>query len=280
LGKADLHIHTTVSDGKSKPAEIVALAIQHKLETIAITDHDSIGGYSAAVEAASGSTLTVLPGVELTTRFNGRESHLLAYCFDPEDSDFLQVLSDHKRARLERARWIIGRLAKQGLDLDIDEVKAEANGSNIGRPHIASVLTGKGYVATHQEAFIRYLSDQALGEIHSNYHSFQQVVEVIKQAGGVSVVAHPGQMYSEAELNAMVEAGLDGIEVMHPSHNYQLQKRMEDFAERNNLLISGGSDFHGGSRDYQKYFGVIAISSAKVDRIENLSHQRKKLLVN
>lgn len=279
MGKADLHIHTTISDGNTSPADIVDLAVKQHLEVIAITDHDTIGGLKEAREAASGVDLEVLSGAEVTADFNGRECHLLAYCFDPASAELHRLLSDHKRARFKRGKWIVQQLSKQGLDLDIEEVKAEANGSSIGRPHIAAVLVSKGYVAGFQEAFIRYLGDRVLGDIKNDYYSYGEVIRVVKQSGGATVVAHPGQMYSEKELRQFVEAGVDGIEVLHPSHNYSLQKKMQDFAEHHNLLITGGSDFHGTKSDYLKYFGVVTISSANARRIKEMTRQRKNILV-
>lgn len=280
MGKADLHIHTTASDGNSTPSQIVDRAVKQKLAAIAITDHDTIAGFEEAREAGRKQNIEVLPGCEITAEFNSREAHLLAYCFDHEDLNFRKLLSGHKKARISRGEWILGELGKQGLELDMNEVKAEANGSNIGRPHIASVLVSKGYVRSFKEAFIRYLSNQKLGIIPSDYYSCSEVIATVKNAGGAVVVAHPGQMYSEKELNQLVEHGIDGIEVIHPGHNYELQKKMEEFAESNSLLTTGGSDFHGGSRDYQKYFGVATISMTKVRAMKRLIEQRKEILVS
>lgn len=277
MGKADLHIHTIASDGFSTAAEIVESAIRHKLEIIALTDHDTIAGVREAQQAASGTELQVISGVEITSDFNGKEAHLLAYCFDIDDPGMNRLLNGHKKARIKRGEWIIEQLKNEGLQLDIDEVKAEANGSNVGRPHIAAVLVDKGYVASFKEAFIRYLSNEALGPIQNEYHTVEEVVQIVRAAGGAIVVAHPGQMYSMKELGTFVELGLDGIEVLHPSHNYKLQKKMEDFAEDNSLLKTGGSDFHGGKRDYQKYFGVVTISTEMVSRMIQMTNQRKQI---
>ncbi len=280
MGKADLHIHTTASDGNSTPAEIVERAIDLKLEIISITDHDTISGLEEATEAAADKDIEIMPGAEITASFNDREAHLLAYGFDPDNPDFRKLLIGHKKARVARGKWILDELSREGLDLDMDEVRAEAKGSNIGRPHIAAVLINKGYVASFKEAFIRYLSNQQLGVIPNDYYSCNEVIETVKQAGGAIIVAHPGHMYSEDELDRLVEAGVDGIEVVHPGHNYQLQKKMEAYAEKNNLLATGGSDFHGGSQDYQKYFGVATISTEKVSSMKKMLNQRKNMLVS
>lgn len=279
MGKADLHIHTTASDGNSTPAEIVKLAAEQKLEIISITDHDSIAGLAEAIDAARELDIEVIPGTEITATYEEREAHLLAYGFDTEDTDFRKLMKGHRQARVDRGKWILEKLSREGFDLHIDEVRAEANGSNIGRPHIAAVMVSKGYVASFKEAFIRYLSNRQLGVIPSDYFSHHEVIETVKAAGGATVIAHPGQMYSEKELEGLVEAGVDGIEVIHPSHNYELQKKMEAFAERHNLLSTGGSDFHGQSQDYQKYFGVVTISTEKVNRMKRMINQRKNMMV-
>lgn len=279
MGKADLHIHTTASDGNSTPAEIVESAIQHNLEIIAITDHDTIAGLKKAHEAARNTDLQIISGVEITADFKGREAHLLAYCFEMDDPDIQRLLIGHKRARTKRGKWILSELRKQGLDITIDEVRAEANGSNLGRPHIAAVLVNKGYVASFKEAFIRYLSNESLGPIDNDYYSANEVIEIVKGAGGAVIVAHPGLMYSKDELVELVDLGIDGIEVLHPSHDYTVQKEMQAFAEYHQLLQTGGSDFHGGLTEYQKYFGVITINTNVVQRMMQMTDQRKKLSV-
>lgn len=280
MGKADLHIHTTASDGNSTPTEIVKLAAKQKLDIISITDHDSTAGLEEAIAAADELNIEVIPGSEITAAYKDREAHLLAYGFDTENADFRKLMMGHRKARVDRGKWILDKLSREGLDLDMNEVRAEANGSNIGRPHIAAVLVSKGYVASFKEAFIRYLSNQQLGVIPSDYFSHHEVIEIVKAAGGATVVAHPGQMYSEEDLEELIAAGVDGIEVVHPSHNYELQKKMEALADRHNLLSTGGSDFHGQSQEYQKYFGVITISTEKVNRMKRMINQRKNMLVS
>lgn len=280
MGKADLHIHSTASDGNSTPTQIVELAVEKNLEVIALTDHDSVAGYEEARRAAIDTPVEVFTGSEITADFNGREAHLLAYCFDPDHKKIRKLFSGHRKARYDRGEWILSQLSEQGLQVDINEVKAEADGSNIGRPHIAALLVKKGYVGSIREAFIRYLSNRRLGEIPSDYLSCHEVIERVKEAGGAVVVAHPGQMYDEQELEELVEAGVDGLEVIHPSHNYELQKSMEDFAKRHQLLKTGGSDFHGGKANYQKYFGVITISMDYVHALKRMTDQRKKMMVS
>ncbi len=279
MGKADLHIHTTASDGRISPNEIVPLACENGLEVIAITDHDTIKGYFPAREAAKELEVEVLPGVELTCDFNGRESHLLAYCFDVENDGMKKLLAEHKQARLDRIEWIVGELTQQGLEIDKEEVRAEAGGGNVGRPHVASVLVKKGYVGSAKEAFIRYLGNHALGPIQSYYVSYHQAIQHIRSAGGATVLAHPGVLYSQSELEEWIQAGLDGIEVVHPSHNYEKQKKFQEIADQNNLLKTGGSDYHGNGEGYLRHFGVINMSLNEVDKLKRMTRQRKQISV-
>lgn len=279
MGKADLHIHTTASDGKLKPEEVAPLANKNGLEIISITDHDTIDAYRVAKQTGDELGVEVLPGVELTCDFNDRESHLLAYCFDVEDPAILELLSAHKKARLERIAWIVEQLNNQGLELSKDEVRAEARGGNVGRPHVASVLIKKGYVAGVKEAFIRYLGNHVLGPTQNYYSSHKKVIQIIKDAGGATILAHPGVLYSAAELEQWIRDGLDGVEVVHPSHNFNTQKRYQKMAEDNDLLITGGSDYHGHGQDYLQYFGIVNIGLDKVHRLKRMTEQRKQISV-
>lgn len=279
MAKADLHIHTEASDGRMSPEKVLQCAKKHKLEVISITDHDTLKGYDRAREAADqDDELTLLPGIEITTDFDGRECHLLAYCFDPNYHSIRKLVLDHYRSRLNRGHWIIEQLAREGLELNIDEVKAEARGGNIGRPHIAAVLLDKGYVGSFKEAFIRYLSDEQLGTIYNEYYDYKKVIQIVKEAGGAVIIAHPGRLYSDSELEHLASAGVDGIEVMHPSHDYQTQKHIEAFADKHNLLKTGGSDFHGSDKKYKKYFGVVTINTRHVNRLVRLTNQRKEMM--
>lgn len=261
------------------PEEVPELARQNGLKVIAITDHDTINGYEPAKEAGDEIGIEVLSGVELTCDFNGRESHLLAYCFDEEDPRFLELIANHKKARLERIKWIVEQLTSQGLDLDTDEVRAEAGGGNLGRPHVAAVLVNKGYVASHKEAFIRYLGNHALGSIKNFYASHTEVIDIVRNAGGATVLAHPNMLYSSDEIEEWISDGLDGLEVVHPSHDYEQQKEYQKIAEQHNLLITGGSDYHGSGDQYLRYFGVVNVGLNRVEKLKRMTDQRKKITV-
>lgn len=277
MGKADLHIHTNASDGAFEPGDILQKAITKGLRTIAITDHDSIKGYKKARELNIENKIELLSGVEMTVRWMDKEVHLLGYCFDPDDENINLLLLQQSRARRRRMSKIVDHLKKQGIDIDLDEVKAEAGFSNIGRPHAASVLVSKGVVASFGEAFIRYLSSEKLEGINTEFCTLENGIKVIKKAGGIISLAHPGPLYSAAEIEDLMESGIDGIECIHPSHPYPVQKNFTKLAKKNNYLITGGSDYHGThSADYDPYFGIVTLGYQYVEAIKRTARQRSK----
>ena len=278
MGKADLHIHTNASDGDCTPIEILEKALEKGLDTISITDHDTIKGYKKARSSDLSNKLELLPGVEMSVRWGDKEVHLLCYCFDPDDEDVNLLLLQQSGARRRRMAKIVKSLQKQGVDIDMDEVKAEAGFSNIGRPHAASVLMSKGVVSTFNEAFIRYLSSEKLDHINTEYCTLSEAAKVMKKAGGVLSLAHPGPLYSSEEIDEMLKLGVDGLECIHPSHPYPVQKKFTKMANDRNLIISGGSDFHRPSNSgYEPYFGIVTLGEQYVESIKRTSRQRKNI---
>ena len=278
LARADLHIHTTCSDGRLEPEEAVEIAIQRKLAAISITDHDTFNGYKQAREKAENSEVELIPGIEITSSFHEKEAHLLAYYFDVESGKLEQLLLSQRVARRERIKGIIETLEGNGLDINYDEVRAEANGANIGRPHVANVLVEKGYVGNYFEAFTRFLSTERLGEIANTYPDFKEVIKTVKNAGGACILAHPGRLYSQVEVEEFIQAGIDGIECIHPSHNYTLQKLYTEIVEKKSLLMTGGSDYHGGFERAPMHVGVVSVAAKYVEKMRRMTDQRKKII--
>lgn len=276
--KADLHIHTTCSDGKLTPSEAVEMAAEKNLSCISITDHDTYKGYFEAVKAAKEYDIELVPGVEITAAIGDKEAHILAYYFDP-NTDYLENFTkQQKEARKQRIKGIIKTVQKNGIDVEYDEVWAEANGANIGRPHVARVLTQKGYVSNPREAFIRYLSNEKLGTIENFYVDYREVIEIVKNVGGAAVVAHPGRLYSNDEIKAFVEAGIDGFECIHPSHNFTLQKKFTEFCEKHSLLMTGGSDTHDAKNAGYTNMGVVTIAYKHIEKMKRMTQQRKNII--
>lgn len=278
LNKADLHIHTTCSDGRISPEDAVIVASERKLAALSITDHDTFEAYHLALPKAKELDIELIPGVEVTSSYNNREAHLLAYYFDVESDQFNRLLLKQKVSRRERIKGIIGTLSESGIDVQYEEVRAEANGANIGRPHLANVLVKKGYVGNFMEAFTRYLSTERLGEIDQDYPDYKDVIRTVKEAGGACILAHPGKLYSQEELQQFIEAGIDGFECIHPSHNFTLQKMLTELVEKNALLLTGGSDYHGGVERAHIHFGVVSVASKHVEKMKRMTNQRKKII--
>ena len=276
MGKSDLHTHTKESDGALSADKLIEKAKKKGLKTIAITDHDTINGYNKARSVATEAGIELIPGIEITALWGSREVHILAYFFDPEDPELLSLLKRQKLARIKRMKDIVKVLQEQGLDISLDEVRAESGTGSPGRPHAAAVLIGKGYVASVAEAFIRYLSSDKLEGITTDYASIEEVIEIVKGAHGVLSLAHPGPLYSADEIDTLLEFGLDGIECIHPSHNFNLQRSFTKMAESRHLLITGGSDFHGKRKtEYDPYFGIVTLGDKHLASMKRLAQRRK-----
>jgi predicted metal-dependent phosphoesterase TrpH len=278
LGKADLHTHTNASDGDCSAEFLLERAKKKGLRTLAITDHDTVRGYLKAAELADDIGIDLIPGVEISCLWNDREVHILAYNFDVEDEEFESLMRRQSLARKARMRAIVKKLQEQGVDLDYEEVQAEAFGGNIGRPHAAHVLMKKQYVRSFPEAFVRYLGKPEVTNIETGYVDIKEALSIVKGAGGVLSVAHPGPMYSEKELEDLISTGIDGIECIHPSHNFDKQKRYTEMAASAQLLVTGGSDYHGRSKsEYDPYFGTVTLGEQHVNALLRTSENRKRI---
>lgn len=279
MGKADLHIHTNASDGDLSPEDLIQKVAQKSLKTISITDHDTIKGYLEAKQYAKEKGIELIPGVEISTVWNDREIHVLAYAFDENDEDFLTLIANQKNARRKRMKAIVEVLKSEGVDIDYNEVRAESHPGNIGRPHAASVLISKGYVASVSEAFIRYLSTDKIKEIKTEYAVLDEVISTVHNAGGIISIAHPGPMFSQNEMKELLRHPFDGIECIHPGHSYKVQKMYLDMARANNLLVTGGSDFHGSTKsEYDPYLGVVTIGTQFVEALKRSARSKKTMI--
>ncbi len=249
-GPIDLHTHSTVSDGTETPAELVRAARAAGLGTVAITDHDSTAGWQEAFAEAEGTGLTVIPGMELSTRHGSKSVHLLAYLIDPDDSALREETLRIREARLTRAESIVARLA---ADFDIswaDVVAKTAHGATVGRPHIADALVARG-ASTDRSAAFRDILHPKFGYYEPHYAPDPlTAIQLVRAAGGVPVLAHPGtrgidNVITEENLAILVDAGLFGLEIYHRENTPDAMERLFDFADRFDLVITGSSDYHG-----------------------------------
>jgi 3',5'-nucleoside bisphosphate phosphatase len=267
---ADLHTHTTFSDGRLTPPGLVEKAALRGLAALAVTDHDSVGGYPLAAAAAVRYGITVIPGVELSADVDGRDVHILGYGFDPANSDLRAHLAAYREDRLERARAMVGRLETLGVPVRLDRVLRLAAGGAVGRPHVARALVEARHVTTVGQAFERYLADDGAAYVAKVPVSPEALVELVHEAGGVVVIAHPGEVVDEAVLARLLSAGIDGIETIHPSHDEVLRNRWNEVAERHGLFTTGGSDYHGFRPGEEIVFGTLGVP------LDRLAHLRRR----
>lgn len=244
----DLHLHTTASDGRLTPAELVARVAAAGLTTIAVTDHDTVGAVDEAANLAAPHGIRVVPGVEITSVHEERDVHMLAYFVDHHDAAFVAFLARQRGLREERAREIGRKLAALGVPIDVGALleHARANpGTSIARPWLARALVQAGHVATVQEAFDRFLASGQPAFVPREGLSPFAVLDVIHRAGGIASFAHPGVTKKDALLAPLAEAGLEALEVHHSDHLPEVRERYRGVAHSLGLATSGGSDFHG-----------------------------------
>lgn len=241
---ADLHTHSFCSDGLRTPTQAVEEACHAGVQALSLTDHDTVDGIDEAVRAGRGMGLDIVPGTELSAHVRDREVHILAYCLEWKDPGLGEHLNLLRQRRHDRGMAIVEKLNHLGIALTLDEVLNQANGGMVGRPHIAAAMVHRGVVATKEEAFTRFLGDRCPAVVPKPYTSSLDVIGLIHQVRGVAVLAHPGIM-PEAVIAQLVDYGLDGIEVFHPSHQPIQIEYYVKLAEHYALLQSGGSDSHG-----------------------------------
>ena len=278
--RVDLHLHTTASDGQYAPAALVSLAHQHGLEVIAITDHDTTGGIIEAQEAASamGSPL-IVPGIELSAEDEAGDVHVLGYHIDLQAKIFQDRIAYFRDERYSRGQRIVERLADLGMPLNWERVLVIADGGAIGRPHIARAMVEAGYVESVREAFDRFLYNGGPAYAARPRLSPEEAVELIHSAAGVAVLAHPGLL---ADYAAMVErlipAGLDGVEVVHPANPENVRLNLRGLAQQYNLIMTGGTDFHGLDVKESVLLGSVTPPPGCVAALQARTNQRRQMM--
>lgn len=273
---ADLHIHTTASDGVYSPAEIVGQAIRLGLSTIAITDHDTVGGI-ASLGNLSDSRIRVIAGIEFSSNCLGEEIHILGYLPDVTHPRLLEMVEHIKVLRRERLLKMLQRLRDKGYPVTLDDLQ-RATGSALswGRPHLAKILIEKGYFTTVSEVFDELLSSRGSIFIPRTKPLYTEVIDLMKEIGGISVLAHPGIIKNPKCIEAAIEAGIDGIEVYHPKNHIACREHLLAIAKKHSCLITGGSDFHGMKGRYPEQLGCWTVDASYGDAlIERLSRSHR-----
>jgi len=269
MAKIDLHTHTNKSDGALSPTELVLKAKEKALTTISITDHDSVNALEEAIEVGKEVGVNVIPGVELSTDIEEREVHLLGLFLDISNDELKKYLSFFRDERLYRAKRIVKKLNMLGHTITIDDVMEHAQSSAIGRPHIAFAMVERGIVSNYYEAFGKYIGDDGPAYEKKIHVSPKSALKIISDAGGLSFIAHPGYI-SETIVTTLIKAGIDGIEVIHPSHNDYQVRFYRGIVNQYCLLETGGSDFHGGGKGDENNLGKFYISQSKIDAMQKM----------
>lgn len=269
----DLHMHTTASDGRCAPAELVARAATAGLTTIAVTDHDTVGGCEAAAAACGPAGLTFVPGIEITAIRYGGDVHVLGYFIDVHAPSLETFLAAQRAQRLERLREIVSRLRTHGVELDGDAILQpglDNPARAVGRPWIARALVAGGYVASTNEAFEKWLARDRPAFVPRAGAPPEDVFRRIHEAGGVASLAHPGLLEHDDWIPEFVAAGLDAVEAYHSDHDTLMTATYLSIAKQFHLGITGGSDYHADESHGAARLGDVALPPEDFDRLQRL----------
>lgn len=290
MATADLHLHTTFSDGRFTPSELVDAAALAGLRAIAVTDHDHTGALPEARRRAERYRLEVITGVEINTVWRDRELHVLGYCMDETLDWWNALMAEQRSARERRMERFVVRLQELGLPVVIDDVRRYAGEGAFGRPHLAQALVEKGVVSTEQQAFDQFLSSGTAGYVPREGISPFEAVKAIREAGGVAGIAHPrslsvGDLSApstpesahglEALIGELVEAGLGALEAVHPSHPPVLRDYYRSMAEYYGLIWTGGTDDHGPKGGRPSRIGSDGVPYAVVEALKSRAGFRR-----
>jgi len=254
----DLHIHSSCSDGTMSPEELVSAALEAGLEAAALTDHDTVSGVRRFLAAAAGTPLRAVAGVELATMLFSKDIHVVGLFIDPDNGPLLAALEQLRIWREERNEMMVDRLREKGYAITMEEVRAEAGGESVGRPHIATVLLRGGGFPDMQTIFTRLIGRGASCYVQRKYYPVDACIRLIHEAGGLAIWAHPLQAPRGARAllrkigSRLIQYGLDGLECHYPMFSEQQTEETLKFAESRSLLVSGGSDFHGAAHPQVK----------------------------
>ena len=273
----DLHIHTSASDGRFSPAEIVSRSAAAGLAVIAITDHDTVDGIAPALQAArTFPSLRVIPGVEISTDIPAGQAHILGYLVDYTDHELQIALEKMRNSRWERARKMVARLEDLGCRIEWERVREIAGAASVGRPHIAQALMEKDYVESFKDAFTRYISQDGPAYVERDKMTPVQAAELILQAKGLPVLAHPLTVPDpEAMVIELKAAGLTGIEVYYKDYSRDDINRLLRLSDRYGLVNTGGTDYHGLEPETDIDIGGVDVPAECVEQLLTLAQQRE-----
>ena len=276
MSRVDLHIHSTASDGRLSPAEVVRKSVERGLTIISLADHDTVDGIIPALAATKAfPRLKVIPCVEISTDVPNGEAHVLGYFIDYTDPEFAARLERMRHSRRERAQGMIAKLRALGIHIEWQRVQEIAGSSSMGRPHIAQAMLEKGYIASIKEAFTKYISRDGPAYVDREKMTPVEAVELILKANGLPVLAHPLTVSDpEIMVSQLKAAGLVGIEAYYDGYTDDERNRLINLAERYDLIASGGSDYHGLDASTETMIGDADVPMESAERLTALAEQR------
>lgn len=261
--KVDLHMHTNCSDGVYSPEELTAMAVKANIQVMAISDHDTVTAYTEGHVFAPG--VRVIPAIEMSSEYEGEDVHILGYYIQTQHTVLQEYCTQFKKRRQLRAMEIVAQCKRLGYDMDEAAIEAVfAKGGTVGRPHIARMLVQKGYFPTVADVFEKLLYRGGPAYVPYQRKTIEECIEIIHQAGGLAVLAHPGLIANG--LSAVLQRPFDGIEVYHPQNKDQWPAYLH-IAQTRHWYVSGGSDFHGVKGRFPEQVGLYVVNSNDVERI-------------
>ncbi|MFH1248046.1 MAG: PHP domain-containing protein [Candidatus Omnitrophota bacterium] len=263
---ADLHLHTTFSDSTYTPEKLIQESSRIGFTGISVVDHDNVDGLQTCISLGRQKNIEVIPGVELSCEFKEMEVHILGYFIDYKNKEFVSRLEFLRKNRAERVYKIAEKLKGLGICLAVEEVFNLALNSTVGRPHVARAMVAQGLVGSTREAFDRYLGDKAPAFVLNFRFNAQEAIKLIKDAGGVPILAHPYLLRDNNLIMDFIGFGIMGLEIYYPEHTSAMISKYLDIVNKNKLLVTGGSDFHGSVKPDVK-LGDIRLPYKFVDKI-------------
>ncbi|MDH7600869.1 MAG: PHP domain-containing protein [Armatimonadota bacterium] len=274
--RADLHVHTTASDGALTPTEVVREAKRVGLAAVGIADHDTADGIEEALAAAETFGVEVVPGIEISTTQNSTEVHILGYFIDHRNRELLDEMARLKQARFERARLIVEKLRAAGIPIRFDRVLEIARGGAVGRPHIARAIWEAGAASSVDAAFGKFLQPGGPGYVPRPKLLPEHAIELIRTAGGVPCCAHAAKLRRDELILELIHKGLMGIEVYHPDHTAAASRFYKRFAEKHSLVAVGGSDAHCIPGTTNGGIGSVTVEYGVVEQLRSLSDDLRR----
>ena len=269
MKSVDLHIHSCYSDGIYTPEQIAKAATRKGIKCISITDHDSIAAQYIVNTEYNNKDLIIIPGIELSTEYRDMELHILGYFIDIENSSLKELVNNLNKQRLKRVEKILYNLKGYDINIKLDDLGVDLD-STIGRSHIANAMVKKGYFDNYKTAFRSYLIKGKPGYVKCCKLTYREALDIIRESGGIPVLAHPGQIYKKIEVENIIKElkcfGLNGVEVYHPSHSAIDTNKFFNMAKKYKLSITGGSDFHGRANFDDESIGSCGINDLLLNK--------------